>query len=51
MKKFSQGRYVQLKFAASLRGVTVHALVEEALNEFFTNHPELLPRQPPRAGS
>jgi hypothetical protein len=37
-----RGEYRQLKLAAVLRGVTVQTLVEHAIQEFLTNHPELL---------
>jgi hypothetical protein len=37
-----EARYRQLKLAAVLCGVTVQVLVEQAIQEFLTNHPELL---------
>jgi predicted HicB family RNase H-like nuclease len=40
--RISEAKYRQLKLAAVLRGVTVQVLVEQAIEEFLTNHPELL---------
>jgi hypothetical protein len=40
--RISEARYRQLKLAAVLRGVTVQTLIEHAIQEFLTNHPELL---------
>jgi predicted HicB family RNase H-like nuclease len=40
--RVSEARYRQLKVAAVLRGVTVQGLVEQAIDEFLTNHPDLL---------
>jgi hypothetical protein len=40
--RISEAKYRQLKLAAVLRGVTVQVLVEQAIHEFLTNHPELL---------
>jgi hypothetical protein len=39
--RISEAKYRQLKLAAVLRGVTVQVLVEQAIQEFLTNHPEL----------
>jgi hypothetical protein len=41
--RISEAKYRQLKLAAVLRGVTVQTLVEQAIQEFLENHPELLP--------
>jgi hypothetical protein len=41
--RISEAKYRQLKLAAVLRGVTVQTLVEQAIQEFLANHPELLP--------
>jgi hypothetical protein len=41
--RISEAKYRQLKLAAVLRGVAVQVLVEQAIQEFLTNHPELLP--------
>jgi len=40
--RIAEAKYRQLKLAAVLRGVTVQTLVEHAIQEFLTNHPELL---------
>ena len=40
--RISEAKYRQLKLAAVLRGVTVQTLIEHAIEEFLTNHPELL---------
>ena len=40
--RISQAKYRQLKLAAVLRRVTVQTLVDHAIEEFLTNHPELL---------
>ena len=40
--RIPEPKYRQLKLAAVLRGVTVQTLVEHAIQEFLTNHPELL---------
>jgi hypothetical protein len=40
--RISETKYRQLKLAAVLRGVTVQVLVEQAIQEFLANHPELL---------
>ena len=40
--RISEAKYRQLNLAAVLRGVTVQTLVEHAMQEFLTNHPELL---------
>lgn len=40
--RVDEAKYRQLKLAAVLRGVTVQTLVEQAIDEFLTNHPELL---------
>ena len=40
--RISEAKYRQLKLAAVLRGVTVQVLVERAIEECLTNHPELL---------
>ena len=40
--RISEAIYRQLKLAAVLRSVTVQVLVEQAIEEFLTNHPELL---------
>jgi hypothetical protein len=39
-------QYRQLKLGAVLRGVTVQTLIEHAIQEFLTNHPELLHPKP-----
>jgi hypothetical protein len=39
--RITEAKYRQLKLAAVLRGVTVQTLVEHAIQEFLTNHPEL----------
>jgi len=44
--RVSEANYRQLKLAALLRGVTVQTLVAHALEEFLTNHPELLQTSP-----
>jgi hypothetical protein len=53
--RIAEAKYRRLKLAAVLRGVTVQVLVEQAIEEFLTNHPELLqtslvasPRRPAR---
>jgi hypothetical protein len=38
----AEAKYRQLKLAAVLRGITVQTLVDHAIQEFLTNHPELL---------
>jgi hypothetical protein len=49
--RISEAKYRQLKLAAVLRGVTVQTLVEHAIQDFLTNHPELLHSSPtPRSG-
>jgi hypothetical protein len=40
--RIPEAKYRQLKLAAVLFGVTVQVLVEQAIQEFLTNHPELL---------
>jgi hypothetical protein len=40
--RVSEAKYRQLKLAAVLSGVTVQVLVEQAIQEFLTSHPELL---------
>jgi hypothetical protein len=40
--RISEAKYRQLKLAAVLRRVTVQTLVDHAIEEFLTNHPELL---------
>jgi hypothetical protein len=40
--RISEAKYRQLKLAAVVCGVTVQVLVEQAIHEFLTNHPELL---------
>ena len=40
--RISEANYRQLKLAAVLRRVTVQTLVDHAIEEFLTNHPELL---------
>jgi hypothetical protein len=40
--RVSEVKYRQLKLVAVLRGVTVQVLVEQAIQEFLGNHPELL---------
>ena len=54
--RIAEAKYRRLKLAAVLRGVTVQVLVEQAIEEFLTNHPELLqttlatsPRRPRQA--
>jgi hypothetical protein len=49
--RIPQAKYRQLKLAAVLRGVTVQALVDHAIQEFLTNHPELLSPDAPAAKS
>ena len=44
--RIAEAKYRQLKLAAVLRGVTVQTLVEHAIQEFLTNHPELLHSSP-----
>jgi hypothetical protein len=39
-------KYRHLKLAAVLRGVTVQILVEQAIQEFLMNHPELFQSSP-----
>ena len=46
--RISEAKYRQLKLAAVLRSVTVQTLVEHAIQEFLTNHPELLHSGPAR---
>ena len=45
--RISEAKYRELKIAAVLRGVTVQNLVEQAIQEFLANHPELLPSLAP----
>jgi hypothetical protein len=40
--RISEAKHWQLKLAAILRGVTVQVLVEQAIQKFLANHPELL---------
>ena len=40
--RIAEAKYRRLKLAAVLRGATVQVLVEQAIEEFLTNHPELL---------
>ncbi len=40
--RIAEATHRQLKLAAVMRGVTVQTLVEQAMLEFLTNHPELL---------
>ncbi len=40
--RISETKYRQLKLAAVLCGVTVQVMVEQAIQEFLANHPELL---------
>jgi hypothetical protein len=40
--RVSEANYQQLKLAAVLRRVPVQTLVEHAIEEFFSNHPELM---------
>jgi hypothetical protein len=44
--RVSETTHRQLKLAAVLRGVTVQTLVEQAIQEFLTNHPELFQSSP-----
>jgi hypothetical protein len=44
--RISEAKYRQLKLAAVLRGMTVQTLVDHAIQEFLTNHPELLHSSP-----
>jgi hypothetical protein len=44
--RISEAKYRQLKLAAVLRGVTVQILIEQAIQEFLTNHPELFQSSP-----
>jgi hypothetical protein len=44
--RIAETKYRQLKLAGVLRGVTVQTLVEHAIQEFLTNHPELLHSSP-----
>jgi hypothetical protein len=44
--RIPETQYRHLKIGAALRGVTVQTLVEHAIQEFLTNHPELLPPAP-----
>jgi hypothetical protein len=44
--RIPEPKYRQLKLAAVLRGVTVQTLVEHAIEEFLTNHPELFQSSP-----
>jgi DNA-nicking Smr family endonuclease len=44
--RISEAKHRQLKLAAVLHGVTVQTLVGQAIQEFLTNHPELLHRSP-----
>ena len=45
--RIPEATHRQLKLAAVMRGVTVQTLVEQAMLEFLTSHPELLPVQQP----
>jgi hypothetical protein len=45
--RIPEAKYRQLKLAAVFSGVTVQALVDHAIQEFLTNHPELLHSGPP----
>jgi hypothetical protein len=44
--RIPEAKYRQLKLAAVLRGVTVQILVEQAIQEFLTNHPDLFQSNP-----
>ena len=44
--RIPEAKYRQLKLAAVLRGVTVQILIEQAIQEFLTNHPELFQSGP-----
>jgi len=44
--RITEPKYRQLKLAAVLHGVTVQTLVEHAIQEFLTNHPELFQSSP-----
>lgn len=44
--RIAQPAHWQLKLAAVLGGVPVQTLVERAIHEFLTNHPELVPAKP-----
>jgi hypothetical protein len=44
--RIPEAKYRQLKLAAVLRGVTVQILIEQAIQEFLTNHPELFQSSP-----
>jgi hypothetical protein len=45
--RIAEAQYRQLKLAAVLRGVTAQTLVEHAIHEYLSNHPELLQSSPP----
>lgn len=40
--RITEATHQQFKLAAVMRGATVQTLVEQAMLEFLTNHPELL---------
>jgi hypothetical protein len=44
--RISTSTHRQLKLAATLRGEPVQTLAEQAIQEFLTNHPELLQTSP-----
>ena len=44
--RISEANHRQLKVAAALCGIKVQDLVDQAIQEFFTNHPELLQNSP-----
>jgi hypothetical protein len=41
-RRIPEAKYRQLKLAPPLSDVTAQTLVEHAIEEFLTNHPELL---------
>ena len=45
--RISEAKHRQLKIASVLSGVAVQNLVEQAIQEFLANHPELLPSLAP----
>lgn len=45
--RIAEATHRQLKLAAVIRGVTVQTVVEQAMREFLTNHPEMLRTGPP----
>jgi hypothetical protein len=41
--RVSEANYQQLKLAAVFQRVPIQTLIEHAIQEFFSNHPELIP--------